>query len=300
MSGWDDLQQASLAGLEFEIVSSNDEGGSVLDKQQFPGRNGQSIDDRAALPEQFDLVVDFIEGEYPQTLDNMLSILRAGGIQEFVHPYHGSVKVGIERWRLVHDPEDGTDCARLSLTLPVHTDAPAAALTNTVPAMANAARSACDDVTAAAAAYELLTDDATQKQACSDAMTLSTSASATADSLELDGDITTAVQIQAMVNSVVTRADSIGATIADYDSPERYALGRALTAMMFALETLGGAFIAAKPPIIEEPVPCDVPLLVYAHERYGDSSRALELLALNSILDPLEMPSGRLLRRYAR
>lgn len=299
MAGWDKLQQPQLAGVLFEIVSASDEGGGVLDKQQFAGRNGQAIDDRAQLPEQYDLIVDIIEDEYPSTLENLLAELRAGGIKEFVHPYHGSRQVAVDRWKLVHDPEDGTDCARMSLTLSVHTDVDTRPATTTVPAMANAARSACDDVTAAAEAYQLLTDDATQQQACADAMTLATSASASADTLEVDGDITSAVQIQAMVNSVITRADSIGTTIADYNSPERYALGRALTAMMFTLETLGGAFIAAKPPIIEEPVPVDVPLLIYVHERYGDSSRIDELFALNSFLDPMLVPGGTIVRRYA-
>jgi prophage DNA circulation protein len=300
MAGWDDLQQASYDGLEFEVVSSSDEGGSVLDKQQFPGRNGQQIDDRAAAAESYDWVIDFIEGEYPQTLNNFLKVLRAGGVKELVHPFHGSLQAAVETWRLVHDPEDSTDSARMQVKFQVHTEGSATTPDRaTLPAMANAARSACDDVTAAALAYELLADGPAQKQACTDSIALSSTARTSADTLESDGDIMSAAAIQGSVNSVIARADSIAGVIADYTTAEAYALGAALTAVMGALSTLGGAFIAAKPPIIEEPVVSDVNLLTYVHERYGDSSRATELFALNGIRDPLEMPASVPVRRYA-
>ena len=60
------------------------------------------------------------------------------------------------------------------------------------------------------------------------------------------------------------------------------------------------AIAEAKPPLIEIEVTEDIPLLLWAHQRYGTSSRAEEILQLNSIPDPVRIPAGTRLRVYAR
>jgi len=123
--------------------------------------------------------------------------------------------------------------------------------------------------------------------------------SSVTDQLEAGSNDMSAAEIEALVNGALNLVDQALAAIPDFTAAESYDLANALTAMAARLETYAQAILEAKPPLIERVVAADAPLLVWAHETYGDSSRADELLRLNSIPDPLLVPAGTRLRCYA-
>lgn len=119
--------------------------------------------------------------------------------------------------------------------------------------------------------------------------------------LEADGDIMSLVEIQATTNAALTEVKAVMVLLENYTVAPAYNLGAALVAAGAALSRYAEALAETKPPLITELLESDWSLLELAHARYGDSTRAGELLLLNVdvIDDPLLIPSGTELRRYA-
>ncbi len=124
-------------------------------------------------------------------------------------------------------------------------------------------------------------------------------ASAAADDLETNADQLSVADVQSRVNSVLSELNGVSNMIDNYTALPTYTLGANVNALAAALGRLGSSIIEAKPPLITDTVAADAPLLTLAHAWYGDSSRAAELAQLNPIADPLLVPLGTTLRRYA-
>jgi prophage DNA circulation protein len=304
---WEEfLQPGSLGGVEFDFISTKDQGGRDLDQQEFPGRKGVSIDDRSAKAETHSIVAIFIEEDYPDTMNELLAVLRAGGVMEFVHPVFGSSKVAVENWEVGHDIEDAADAAGITLTLIEHTDAPSQEAAS-LPAKANAVRSNADATKASADAILDPGFDGPPAvvTAAGTVATLSADASTAADTIEAGSESMSVAEIQSEVNSIRSRIQTVSDAISDYSSPEAYSLGRDLTALAQSISELGDTVIQARPPMIEERVEADIPFLIWVQQNYPDLTseelefRVAEVLGMNDVIDPLTVPLGTPLRRYA-
>lgn len=303
---WEEfLQPGSLGGVEFDFISTKDKGGRDLDRQEFPGRKGRALDDRSAKGEEHSIVAIFIEDDYPDVMNDLLAVLRKGGILEFVHPVFGSSKVGVEDWEVGHDIEDAADAAGITIALVEHTDAPSVE-TSSVPARANAVRSTSDAARASASAILDPGYDAPAEiiPAVSGVDAVCSQASAAADAIEAGSLSLSVAEIQSSVNSVRSQIAAVEDVIADYNSIETSDLGRDLSALAQSISDLGDLVIAARPPIIEERVEADIPLLTWVQMKYPTltseqlEERVAEVTTMNDIADPLSVPLGASLRRY--
>jgi prophage DNA circulation protein len=301
MALWADiLQVGSFDGVTFDFVSARDEGSNTLDAQTFPNKNGAFIQGRARNGRRFSVLAVFIEDDYPDTLNQLIAKLENGGApKRFVHPVRGEFLAACERFTVTHDAEDAADSATVQIDFAEHTDDTQGpkAVTNTTPARANAVRSGVTDVLVALSAFQAATE--VQNNAYVLQVTAATNAaSSIADSLEATGDDLSALDIQKQANATLAVIDAAVTTGADYDSTEAYELGAAVLAMSSAVSTMAQDLIEAKPPLQVFTVRADTNLLQFVHDLYGDSDRADEVLALNSIPDPSLIPAGFKLSAY--
>lgn len=302
---WEDLiQEGKFDGVRFDFVRSTFEGGNDIDARLFPNTAGQSNKGRGRKGRRFDILGVFIEDDYPDVMNALIEKLENGGTpKEFVDPIFGSMQMSCERFNITHDSDDAADSATIQITLVEHTEGARGprAVTNTTPARANAVRSRVLDAFAAMSAFQAATEIQNDPHVLEvvGLVNAATSAATTlADSLEETADTLAVPEVQQQTNAALVSIDSAVVANADYDSTEAYDLGAALLAMAAAASALAQDIIEAKPPLELYSIVADTNLLSLAHDLYGDSSRADELLALNSIPDPAVIPAGFRLMRY--
>lgn len=307
-SQWEDfLQPGSYKGVEFDFVSTTDKGGQDLDVQEFPGRDGNAIQPRSTKGKRHEIEAIVIEDDYPDVMNDLIEQLDEVSVGEFVHPVFGSSQCAVEEYTVRHAVEDGRDCAVISITFVEHTDQTTGVETDTVPALANGVRSDADEL------YSALSDvlepdfSATPavKAAAATALAIPADATTAANDLEAgSGDISVA-EVSSRVNSIRSRIDSAAQAMSDYSNPEMYAAGLGLTALAFSLSSLGNSIIESRPPLVERTVRADIPLLTWVQMQYPKQAsadladRVDEIVGLNDIPDPLNVPRGTKLRCYA-
>lgn len=299
---WSDiLRVGSFDGVVFDFVRATLEGGNTLDQQQYPNRPGTFIQGRARNGRRFQIMGVFIEDDYPDTMNQLIAKLENGGAPvDFVDPVFGTFKASCDHFVVNHDVEEAADSATIEITILEHTEGNVgtAGVKNTTPARANAVRSRVTDTLVALSAFQEATevqnnDYVLQVEGAMNA------ASSIADSLEATGDDLSALDVQKQGNDTLATVDVAVAAGADYDSAEAYDLGAAVLAMSSAVAGLVQDLIDAKPPLQVYVIPADTNLLAFAHDLYGDSSRADEVLALNNIPDPSLIPAGFRMSAYA-
>lgn len=302
MALWSDiLQVGSFDGVVFDFVRSTLEGGNTLDQQSFPNRDGTFVQGRARNGRRFTILGIFIEDDYPDTMNKLLASLENGGApRDFVDPVFGTFKAACDHFVVTHDAEEAADSATIEITFIEHTegDIGTIAVKNTTPARANAVRSRVTDALVALSAFQAATE--IQNNAYVLQVTAATNAaSSIADDFEATGDELSALDVQAQGNAALAVVNEAVDAGADYDSTEAYDLGAAVLAMAGAVSDMTKDLIDAKPPLQVYIVPADTNLLAFAHDLYGDSSRADEILGLNSIPDPSLIVAGSRISAYA-
>lgn len=298
---WEDiLQVGKFDGVVFDFVRATREGGNTLDQQEFPNKPGVFVQGRATKGERFTVMGIFIEDDYPDTMNALIAALQNGGVpKEFVDPVFGSIQAACDSWQVTHDAEDAADSATIQITFVQHTDGSTGprAVTNTTPARANAVRSGATDVLVALSAFQ----EATEVQNNPYVLQVTgavNAANGIADTFEADADDLSALDIQKQANAALATIELAVEAGADYDTAEAYDLGAAVLAMSTAVSGMAQDLIEAKPPLQIYVVVADTNLLAFAHDLYGDSSRADELLALNSFPDPSLIPAGFKVQAY--
>lgn len=302
MALWSDiLQIGKFDGVAFDFVRAQLQGGNDIDEQTFPNKDGQTNAARGRKGRRFQILGVFIENDYPDTLNLLLAKLENGGApKEFVDPVFGTMQASCPSFTVSHDVEDAADSATIEITLVEHTDGAQGpkAVTNTTPARANALRTAADAALVALSAFQAATEVQNNAYVLQVEGAVN-AANAIADSLEADGDTMIAPEIQQQANATLATIDIAVTTGSDYDSTEAYDLGAAVLAMATAVSGLAGDLIEAKPPLQIFVVRADTNILSFAHDLYGDSSRADEVLGLNSIPDPSLILAGTKVQAYA-
>ncbi len=295
MAEWADiLQVGKFDGVAFDFVSTRDEGGNTLDKQEFPNKPGAFVQGRARNARRTTVMAIFIEDDYPDTLNNLLAKLENGGEpKEFIHPVWGTTKAACERFTVTHDVEDAADSATIQIDFVEHTEESAGpkAVKNTTPARANAVRSAVTDVLVALSAFEAATEVQNNEYVLEVTGAIN-AASDVADSLEADGENLSALEVQAQANAALSTVAVAVDAGADYDTPEAFDLGAAVLVLSAAISDMANELINAKPPLQTFTVGAATNLLSLVHALYGDSERADEVLQLNNIPDPSLIPAG--------
>jgi prophage DNA circulation protein len=296
---WDDiLQDGKFDGVRFDFVRSTFEGGNDIDQQRFPNSNGQQNQGRGRKGRRFRILGIFIEEDYPDTMNALVAKLENGGApKEFVDPVWGSMQASVDSFSINHDADDARDSATVDISFVEHTTGTQGprAITSTTPARANAVRSSVNDVFVALSAFQAATEvqnDPHVLEVTGLVNAATSSVSSIADSFEDTGDQLAAPVVQAQANASLVLIDSAVASNADYDSTESYDLGAALLAMAAALSAMAQDLIEAKPPLVRFPVLTNTDILRFTHDLYGDSARAQEVLDLNSIPDPMDIPAG--------
>lgn len=301
MATWEDiLQEGSYGGVRFDFVSARDEHSNDLDIQRFPNRPGQRVEARARNGVRFDIMAIFIEDDYPNTLNDLIKKLDDGGVpKELVHPIFGAIKASCERFTVNHDVEDAADSATVQITFQEHTEG--SGLTQTkksVPARANAARSALTDVLAAVSAFEAALDIKNSAVGLQIIGAMN-AVEGTVESLEATGDQLSTLAVQSMTNGTLALIQVPIAALDDYDSIEKYELATALRLSASTLSEMATEIIETKPPLSSYVVRADTNLLALAFDLYGTADRADELLALNSFPDPSLILAGSTYIAYA-
>jgi prophage DNA circulation protein len=299
------LQECSWAGVTFLITEVRDEFSRVLDRQELPGRDGASIEDRGRGPRSIAVRAVFIEESYPDAVDDLVARIAEGGVRELVHPVHGSLQAAVDRVSWVHTAEE-RDSAAMDLVFVEHTDGAAGPFVGeSLASAANRVRSGADEGDVAATAFQSYLDQLSPPPtgalatAAIDARSALALAVTVSDGLEFESADLAVTDISARVNGAITELGTVIATIADFASEEAYELSRVLISTTAALERVATMIIESRPPLIDVVVDVDTPLLVWVHARYRDPERAEEVLRLNSIPDPLLIPAGTTLRAYA-
>lgn len=303
---WDEfLQEASLDGIAFDMVGVRTEGGRDLDRREYPLVDGAEVVDLARNGLSLQVHAIFEGDAYPERYQKFIEALNAGGHHELVHPVHGRITVAVEHWVDSIDSEDAVDFGSVEVTFVEHTDQALGPFQGSDAAsLANLVRSACDDLDVASAkldAYVASLEDppAALVEASAAAPTVSAQFAASATTLEEDGDQLSQSAIAANVNGALNLSSSLLARLGDYATPEVHAVSQAAIAAGARLERLAAQLLAERPPLVSIRIEADVPLLQWAHDRYGTSARAEEVLRLNSLPDPLMLHAGQTLVAYA-
>lgn len=320
--GWSTtVQTGSYDGLAFDFVSTQDEIASVVDRQQMPNRNGVFLEKRANEGRVFDVLGIFVEGDYPDVMNRLIDkINNATEPKTFVHPIFGSFKALVTRASISHSADDAIDSATIQLHVEEHTaqaQGPTAVKTS-LAARASATRAAVDaaltTVTQFAAAVDAIGSasanvSAAQQsivdQAVANATVATTLAADAADSFEADASEMSADEVQAQANAVLAQCNAVVVAISSFTIgttpvPEQYDLSQAMVTLAATTSAMAIAAAAGLPSLTTYTVDADVPLLVWVFGKYGDSSRADEVLALNPwINDPLLLPAGAEVTAYA-
>lgn len=320
MTAWADfIQEGSFRGVRFDFVSARESHSNTLDAQAFPNRDGQRVVARARNGLRLRVLGIFIEDDYPATMRQLVEALDNPAPGELVHPIHGTIQASADTFEVIHDAED-PDSATIDITFAEHTVVQNTVFQSipTVAGKASEARTAADDTVTNANAFvedtlRNLMDTMSEAvalgslayatayntgQACIAAAQV---ASTVADQLEAAGDTLSALEIQATTNTALTALDAQVSAVADYTTEAAHDLGRALLSAASALGELAQLYISQKPPLVVSTVVADISLLAWCHAKgleLGTTVDVADVLALNSIADPLLILAGSELRHY--
>jgi prophage DNA circulation protein len=306
-AGWDTLlQQGSWKGIAFEFVSVADKHSRDLDRQRFPLRPGANIEDRTRNELEITVRAVFEGDDYPETMNKLIAAIDEGGVGELVHPVFGTIQAACTPAEVRHDAEDGCDFATVEMTFVEHTESAFVFQDTSLASSANMVRTAEAAVDTAIAqlldpdALAAMPDEDAARAACTLAAEANVAAETVATDIETNVDDLSASDITAAVNGVLLAIDTAQTQIANYTTPEAYGLGRALIGLSSAVSEMATLAIEMKPPLIQAPPTTEpMSLLEWVHRRYGDSSRAEEVLRLNSIADTFSIPAQARLWCYA-
>lgn len=115
MTWRDKLLQPSFRGVPFWTDSTARHGGRRLHVIEFPRRSKPAVHDLGRRPSVHTIDAYVNGDDYMLARDRLITALEQEGPGELVHPYHGQVRVSVERWRELETSRDG-GMARFSIT----------------------------------------------------------------------------------------------------------------------------------------------------------------------------------------
>jgi prophage DNA circulation protein len=307
------LQECSYGGIKFSVIAVDDEFAQAVEVTEYDQRGGGTTRAHGARPSRHELQVVIAGEDYPEVLFDLVRVIRAGGVREFVHPVWGSMQAQAELGRVSHSTADGIDSATMRLTIVEHVDNPRFREDGTAPSRASAVRDAADAVVSAAGAYaaELAQDGAAsleQRDAPARATAAAQTSTQAATFLEDAGDVLPVVEIESTTNAALTAIDAALAAVSAATTTSEWALAAALRALATAIRVQATAIIEARPPLVDRTVEVAQPLVTWVLGQYARlgtmtavelERRVNEVLDLNNLADPTLIPAGTRVRCYA-
>lgn len=98
---------ASFRGVPFYVASSERSGGRRGPVHEFPARDLPSFDDQGETQNAYPVEGYVVGDEYLQARDALIAALRAPGVGELQHPYHGVLQVVCKTWSVRESVRDG-------------------------------------------------------------------------------------------------------------------------------------------------------------------------------------------------
>lgn len=98
---------ASFRGVPFYVSTSERSGGRRGPLHEFPARDLPSFDDQGETQNAFPVEGYVVGEEYLQARDALIAAIRAPGVGELQHPYHGVLQVVCKTWSVRESTADG-------------------------------------------------------------------------------------------------------------------------------------------------------------------------------------------------
>lgn len=109
--GWrENLQDASIGGVPFQIESTDDSSGRRLETHEYPDRDIPYTEDNGRKARLSNVVGFVIGDDYMVKRDALITMLESGGSKEFVHPYFGRMMVDVGDFSSKHSFDEGGVC----------------------------------------------------------------------------------------------------------------------------------------------------------------------------------------------
>jgi len=280
MSWSNSLREASFRGRTFEVRSTDDSGGRALVVAEYPGRDGALTQDQGGKPLRTRLTAVLWGPTCEDDLAALKAVLDEPGPGELVHPVLGVIQVAVESWGVRQGVDVGTDAAEVDISFIEHAlDTPSLTVSTDTPA---ALESAAESALASA---EDAIEEADEPTVTAK---LSTWAGKVRNLLATVRDPSRVVpelrDAQRALLEVQSLSQDMIDTIRALRNPARTPLIRQVKATATSCADLFRVVMAEAPPYVEYPVRGPTTARQIAHEIYGDTDRAAEIVSLNGRL----------------
>ena len=104
------LRQASFRGAKFEVDDVDASGGRRLVKHEYPLRDGPYTEDMGRKAREYSVKAFVVQGRnysYFDARKELLKALESYGPGTLIHPWHGEIKVCVDRYSLRESMESG-------------------------------------------------------------------------------------------------------------------------------------------------------------------------------------------------
>lgn len=114
MSRFDDLLPGSFRGISFGVLGHESEGGRRLAKFEYPERDLPYNEDLGRRARAFSVRAFVVGDDWKARRDALVRAAEAKGPGELTHPWHGSLQVVCEKWKVSEDVK-GVGYAEITL-----------------------------------------------------------------------------------------------------------------------------------------------------------------------------------------
>lgn len=309
----DELQEASLDGIEFPVSSRRLVGARAYGRHRYPYRDGQDGENTGREPYVIELECPLYDGVdwptelWPATWDALRLLLEdteASGHFEYVDPELGPLPVIVPDWtcELVADTRDGVllrltiEEAQLDEGTLVLRDSDAhgtsSRLSESLDAAIGDAGLDDDDIATTFEAYGVgLTDQ--DPVTLGDGNVMSSLVGDFAGALE-EGALAQD-EIASRLDELRSRIDAVR-SLPETQSPRHWSLLYSSERLIASVTDLAEVARRTAPPVIDYLVRDLMSVYEIAAELYGTTARAEEILVRNVVPDPLFIPRGTVLR----
>jgi prophage DNA circulation protein len=280
------MLEAYWGDVRLDVVDLDDDAGRSVVTHVGPYQNGGTVEDTGGNPRVYNLRCVFTGPDHLQRLRAFLDLRDSGGAWSFWHPLYGNFPayLGDCRVRAAAEPRDTVhvDCA-------FHEDRAAPAVFEAGPGTPSV--SGVDDVAASAA-----TLDAAAAGAGGAPLDTSVGADAVATAQAWQNGGVTAQEVTAGLGTVSAKVARFTDEAELATTPSAYPLIAATVGLVASLRRAAQAALALTPRLMEMTPTAPLPLHAALLQAYGGAreaaSRYDEVLALNSIANPLALDVG--------
>lgn len=272
-----DIEQASFAGVPFEVRSTDDTLERRVARYAIPWVDGADLDDLGREPTAVRVAAVFNGPDYRDRLQALRQATDAGEQGDFVHPILGGGRYRIVRL-VVHHECTARDHAEAELELLEDGTRTTLADLQSVGALE---AEVLTRASLASSANTALTEPVEEADAAVEAAEdFATGGADAVDSVDRQVDA-----VRSQIDTAVAAAGAAGDLVAQ-------PLVHALRLLGHSCLQLSRRVQQQRPQVMIKEVTTTQPLSTLAHTLYGDAEREADLLELNRIRNPFMVPAG--------